>query len=491
MVPRVPPDRVRQARVVVVGAGISGLAAAWTLRRAGVRDVVVLDAEPRLGGTSGFGVSPVTPYPYGAHYVPVPSAQNRALVMLLQEAGALDGVDALGQPRPAEHALIRAPEERIFLRGRWHAGLWPRALATPEDQRQYAAFQLEVERLAALRDARGRPGFTVPVRTCSDDPLFTALDRVSMGAWMDARGLQSPRLRWFVDYACRDDYGSSLHDTSAWAGLFYFAARQSPGGGDSAPFLSWPEGNGRIAGTLAAPLRDAVRLDAVVLDVNPRQDGVDLTYLEASVPTLLRAQRVVLAIPKPFLKHVVRPWRDAPPAHLESFRFGPWMTANLHLRTRPPSRGVEVAWDNVIHDSPSLGYVVATHQRGPDAGPTTWTWYHALAEPSVKDARRALLSLTEQECADIVLSDLKQAHPDLEQHVESLEVFRHGHAMVRPDVGFIWGPDRLHAAEPVGRVHFAHCDLSGLALVEEALDQGVRAGEEVLAALGVPFQTLL
>jgi hypothetical protein len=53
----------------------------------------------------------------------------------------------------------------------------------------------------------------------------TSLDRVSMSEWMDARGLTSPRLRWWVDYACRDDYGMTLDHTSAWAGLFYFCSR--------------------------------------------------------------------------------------------------------------------------------------------------------------------------------------------------------------------------------------------------------------------------
>jgi phenylalanyl-tRNA synthetase alpha chain len=50
---------------------------------------------------------------------------------------------------------------------------------------------------------------------------------------------------------------------------------------------------------------------------------------------------------------------------------------------------------------------------------------------------------------------------------------------------------KIRKAQPLGRIHVAHCDLSGLALFEEALDQGVRAGEEVLAALGVPYQSLL
>ena len=38
-----------------------------------------------------------------------------------------------------------------------------------------------------------------------------------MADWLGERGLTSERLRWFVEYACRDDYGSRLEQTSAWA----------------------------------------------------------------------------------------------------------------------------------------------------------------------------------------------------------------------------------------------------------------------------------
>jgi len=56
--------------------------------------------------------------------------------------------------------------------------------------------------------------------------------------------------------------------------------------------------------------------------------------------------------------------------------------------------------------------------------------------------------------------------------------------MVRPAPGQIWDPALLALARPFGAVHFAHTELSGLALFEEAQDHGVRAAEEVLAALG-------
>ncbi len=40
-------------------------------------------------------------------------------------------------------------------------------------------------------------------------------------------------------------------------------------------------------------------------------------------------------------------------------------------------------------------------------------------------------------------------------------------------------------------MHFAHSDLSGVALFEEAFYHGLRAAEEVLTARDQPFESLL
>jgi hypothetical protein len=57
--------------------------------------------------------------------------------------------------------------------------------------------------------------------------------------------------------------------------------------------------------------------------------------------------------------------------------------------------------------------------------------------------------------------------------------------MVRPTPGFVWGQARRKAQEPLNAsLHFAHSDLGGLALFEEANWHGVRAAEAVLGALG-------
>ena len=60
--------------------------------------------------------------------------------------------------------------------------------------------------------------------------------------------------------------------------------------------------------------------------------------------------------------------------------YSPWLTANLTLDRWPDEKGLEPAWDNVIYDSPSLGYVVATHQNlTRHQHRTVWTYYWALA----------------------------------------------------------------------------------------------------------------
>ena len=103
--------------VVIVGAGIAGLGAAWRLAHANFRDVVLLDLEPVAGGTSRSGSSRVSAFPWGAHYIPAPMKTDRALIRILREMNVIESIDADGNPVVAEQFLTRDPEERIFYRG--------------------------------------------------------------------------------------------------------------------------------------------------------------------------------------------------------------------------------------------------------------------------------------------------------------------------------------------------------------------------------------
>ncbi len=487
------PMRTERARVVIVGAGPSGLAAAWRLTRAGFDDYVILDLEDAPGGTSRSGRNRVSAYPWGAHYVPLPTADQPAFVTLLREMDIVTGTDADGEPVAREESLVRDLDERLFHAGRWHEGLYLRDGASTQDLREMQSFRDEVSRWVARRDARGRRMFALPMVHGSDDDAVRRLDTISMGAWMRERGFQSSRLHWWVDYACRDDYGLQAADTSAWAGLFYFASRVRRAGEAAQELIAWPEGNGRLVRHLAEAATPArLRTGLLTTDIRVVPGGAEVTALAAETRsrTDWRAEQVIAAIPKFVARRVVEAWREHPPAGIDAFTYSPWMVANVTLRGRPRSEGVGMAWDNVFYDSPSLGYVCATHQSMLDHGPTVLTYYYPLTGHDPNAERRRLLAASWTDWADIVVTDLARAHPGIESLIENIDVYRWGHAMVRPVPGFAWSGARERAAEPVAdRIFFAHSDLSGLALFEEAFHRGIVAAEGVLRARGLSFES--
>jgi hypothetical protein len=164
--------------------------------------------------------------------------------------------------------------------------------------------------------------------------------------------------------------------------------------------------------------------------------------------------------------------------------YSPWFTANLTLDRWPRERGLEVAWDNVIFDSPSLGYVVATHQHlRRHQRETVWTHYWALADQGPAAARRSLLAASWPDLAERVLADLSRAHPDIRECVTRIDIMRLGHAMPRPVPGFLSAAGRSAMQAGHDGVFYAHSDVSGLPLFEEAQYRGVLAADQAMTHL--------
>lgn len=481
---------------LIVGAGAAGLSAAWRLKGAGFASVLVTEVEPVTGGTAQSGKNDVSAFPWGAHYLPAPLSDQGPVPRLLRELGVVTGVDDDGAPTFAEEVLIHEPEERLFFKGAWYEGLYLRAGASEDDLAQLERFQSLMKTLAAARDGQGRKAFAVPIETGSDDAEWTQLDRLSMAEWLAREGFTSPRLKWLVDYACRDDYGATAQHISAWAGLWYFCARQT-GEEKNDGYLSWPEGNGKLVQQLGKSVSASqLRTQVLIHTLAPTEGGWLAHGVDAKTRAPVRyfARQVVLATPRHVAGRLIEPWRTERPAFLDAFVCGPWVVANLTLSERPRSRGFPLAWDNVLYDSKSLGYVMASHQsmRASAVGPAVATWYYPLADGDVLAERKRLLATTYEDWRSIILTDLMPAHHGLEKSVQRIEVMRWGHAMVRPVPGFLWGEARRQAQVPLrGSLHFAHSDLGGMALFEEANWHGVRAAEAVLNGLGVKSESWL
>jgi glycine/D-amino acid oxidase-like deaminating enzyme len=476
-------SKVVRTPAVVVGAGIAGLTAAYRLTRRGVKDFVVLELERDAGGNSRSGGNQVSAYPWGAHYVPLPSASAVEVTDLFHELGVIERFDDLGRAVYREEFLCHDPMERLFLHGRWQEGIVPHHGLSAAERGEIERFLNFTEGLKTANGSDGLPLFAIPVDRSSRDAEWRRLDGLTMAAWMERDGYRGPAIRWYVNYCCRDDFGAGIDRVSAWAGLHYFAARSGvAANAPSHTVVTWPEGNGWLVRRLRDVVGNRLRTRCAVWNVEREGRGVRVDVWDAASETCITyvTDAVILAVPG----HVAARLDPGPNPFVGGPVSFPWMVANLTLDRLPSGRGAPLAWDNVIYDSPSLGYVVATHQRlDPYPKETVVTYYRPLDDTDAATARMTALRRSYPEWCDMILSDLSSAHPELRSSLRHLDVMVWGHGMVTPVPGFIWGSERGALGRADAPVYRAHSDASGMSLFEEACTRGILAADALTAGL--------
>jgi monoamine oxidase len=485
------PVRTFRTRVLIAGGGVAGLAAARALRLAGMNDFAMLELEDSAGGNSRGGSVNGIACPLGAHYLPVPGDRAPEVQDLLEEFGLRQRV--AGRWIYDERNLCHSPQERLFINGHWQDGLLPMQdvdAQTLDDYRRFAAL---------IQSFTASNAFAIPVSKVPLGQVDHALDAINFGAWLDSQQLNSAPLRWYLDYCCRDDYGAGLDAVSAWAGIHYFASRHgfsAPGAGPDADrdsgLLTWPEGNGWLTRKLAAPLAERLHTGRIVLRIASRQRGVEVDAFDTATQTVERwqADHCISALPLFIAARVVE---NPPPALQEAasqLRYAPWLVANIHIREALHDRpGAAPSWDNVIYPSrpaagagEGLGYVDAMHQslqQVPAA--TVLTCYRAFGLGAGERAR--LLAQPWTHWRDTLLRELSVPHPDLQAKATRIDVMRYGHAMSTPVPGIRTSAALQALQKPMPaawqRLQFAHSDLSGYSIFEEAFTHGHSRGTDL------------
>ena len=450
--------------VVVVGAGLAGLAAARRLVQHG-REVVVLEARDRVGGrTEGHLLDDGTPLELGGQWIG--PTQNRMYAL----------VDDLG----LEHFRTHNDEGEVLvdLAGR-RSRLAPRRGATP----RLGAFALAdlAQGLARFDRLAARVSLTEPWRT----PDAEVLDGQTFESWV-RRNLRTPTGRAYFHLVCEAVFAADTGDLSLLHALFY-----THSGTDLETLISVDRGaqqdrivggSVRIAEAMAAALGDRVRLGDPVRIVAQHAVGVRVTTRGGAVR---EGSHVVVTLPPTLAGRLeydppLPSWRD-------------------QLTQRLPAGSVIKTY--AVYDEPFWRADGLNGQAVSDTGPVKVTFDNSppSGTPGVLmgfveagEARR-LVRLTPEQRREAVLgcfvryfgARAGQPREYLERDWMAEEFSRGCYgAHFTPGVWTSYG----HALRtPVGRVHWAGAECSPVwnGYMEGAVRSGEDAADAVLHQLPV------
>lgn len=477
------PSEQMETDVLIAGGGITGLSAMRWLGMNGVDDVVLLEMDSKVGGNSTYGRNNISAYPWAAHYLPIPDAANKELIDFLRSVGTITAMRN-GLPVYNAYHICHDPEERLFINGHWQEGIVPAYGVPDADKKETARFFQLVHELKDARGADGKYLFAIPIDDSSTEEEYRRLDRISFYQWLKQQDFSSAYLLWYLLYCCKDDYGASLQQTSAWAGLHYFASRRGAGTNvDASDVLTWPQGNGFLMDGLRKQCRGRTLTDAMAYYVM-QQDGSVLVHAyrpQTRSSVAIRARKVLLATPQYVNKRILAPGLRAAEELYTQVQYAPWVVANISFEHIAQGRGAPLSWDNVLYGKESVGYVYANHQDLSRRSGGVITWYLPLTGQDPTTARHSVYNKDIKYWKKYIVDELSMAHPGIAASISHIDVWVWGHGMIMPGPGYIWGGAREKGMQPIGdNIHFAHTDLSGISIFEEAFYQGIRAARSMM-----------
>jgi monoamine oxidase len=435
------PQPSRRCDVVVVGAGISGLTAAYVLKSS---DVLVLEKEDRPGGHARKGDWKGVTYSEGAAYVSDVSGYVGTLI------------DELRIPLVA----IREPSDAYYVGGRFATGYWGAgASELPLDEGARRGFQQFMTDLRSLKDLP-----PLPVESASAAAL--AYDSNSFAQLLKPYG---PELLRYMDLYCRSALGGPVTEVSAYWGLNFL-------GGEYGVRYSAPGGNAVYGESLMRAVGpERILTKATVIRVENKGDRVWTTYVLGHEPVTVESRAVVMAAPKQLARHVVVDLPPAQQAAMGQMRYEPYLVANVLVEGAVP----RPAYDTWGGDGPFTDVVVADWTAPtPDQRHGVLTAYCPLP---YADRHTLLDDQVVKTIARGVVASLDRMHPGLGRHVVGVRAYRRGHPMVLSAVNGLTALRPL-TTQPHGNIFFAHSDSQLAATIEAAVWEGQKSGLQAMKA---------
>ncbi len=479
------PTKTIEIPLAIVGAGVSGLSAAYHLEKNNFKDFILFDLAPKHGGNAISDSNAISAYPWAAHYLPIVNNSNTELIDFLHHHQVISGFDEYELPIYNEYHLCFDPEERLFINGHWQDGLIPNFGVPEKEKKEISRFFALVNEYRQKTGSDGKPVFEIPISLASTDEQYRALDKITFAEFLKTNQYSSPHLLWYLNYCCKDDYGSTLEDTSAYAGLHYFCARRAKASNaESSAVLTWPEGNTFLVNKLFESCKNKTKTNHLITSVNIINDKVEIVTYNTLTEECIKyiSKYAILSTPQ-YINHYLL--HESLMQNRKSdlaFEYTPWMVANISVLELPEYKGEPLSWDNVLYQSNSLGYVNACQQHlTKEENNKVLTYYLPLVNLPVKEARKYAREKTYEEWVKEIVTDLKKAHQDIENHITNIDIKIWGHGMIKPKPGFIFNADKDKYSMPIDdKLFFAHTDLSGISIFEEGFSQGINVAKQII-----------
>jgi oxygen-dependent protoporphyrinogen oxidase len=438
---------VKNERVVVVGAGIAGLAAAFTLQRAGC-EVVVLEQTQQVGGRMQTLQKNEFRIDTGATIL---LSSFTEMLKLIGDANLADQI----QPASDLGAVLRAGTIHR-MRATSSMDAVRTSLLSWSAKAQLGRLLLQSRRLRHVLD------------DWSDLSAAAPYDEESAKSFADRRLSNE-----VLDYVIEPALGAALLSVGEEVSIvdLLFIDRHYLG----KAYFNSSEGMGFLPTGLAAALD--VRLGAEVRSVEMTSEGVEVIWSSrAGEERTERASACVVAVPAPIAAKVCLGLGASARQALQDIRYVRSVGVHIGLSTTPADKAIWVAVPR--SEDPSLVGVMFDHNKAAGRAPKGKGLISSYWLPAWSDD---LDDSDDETVLSRALPSLDRVVPGIESSVETLHVQRWQYGLSVNGVGHHRARALLERADTSTRLQLAG-DYFGVASTNTSLTSGVRCAERLLSS---------
>jgi oxygen-dependent protoporphyrinogen oxidase len=430
-----PPASERHD-VVIVGGGVSGLAAAYRLRH---RDFLLLEKEPHWGGNAYAMEYDGSTYATGSAFL----TKDEFSYHFAKEIG-LD-------PLPINNSDASIIRGELVL-DTWGDGLGKLPYPAPVRE-SFKKFKKEL--LAIDVEKRGKELF---------DKKFSDF----------MKGYPEELKQWWDSFG-PSNWGATSEETAA--GLAILTLQDMAGESHTDDRYTWPGGLGAITKKLAEILqpkyKDHMQTGATTVAVVTEKEEVQVTYVMGGELKTVAAKAVIMATPKFITRRIVDGLPDKQSDAMHQIRYIPYPVVNLIFDKPVFTHG----YDTWCPGNTFTDFIVADWVIQKQAGYKQKFNIITCYTPMKEENRGYLLNeIGARKIAANVLADFQKLMPGFNVDPVEVHIYRRGHPLYMSTPGLYTQVQPL-ARRHMDRVFFANTDSEG---PESTTNAGIHAAQRAV-----------